>query len=95
MAFKDGLATGAVDVSSTPVGIGFEMMSELKTLKEQRNQIYLDFVNHKRRSERVNMILAGDECLLGWWNVVDTMVFRPTGAAGAAEERQYRPGIPG
>ena len=60
-------------------------MSELKTLKEQRNQIYLDFVNHKRRSERVNMILAGDECLLGWWNVVDTMVFRPTGAAGAAE----------
>ena len=84
-AFKDGLATGAVDVSSTPVGIGFEMMSELKTLKEQRNQIYLDFVNHKRRSERVNMILAGDECLLGWWNVVDTMVFRPTGAAGAAE----------
>jgi hypothetical protein len=82
---------GAVNASSTPVGIGFELMNELKTMKEQRNQIYLDFINNKRRSERVNMILAGDECLLGWWNVVDAMVFRPTGAAGAAGEGHSDP----
>ena len=48
---------------------------DLEEIRSEQKQIDVDFFNNTRRLDRLNLILAGDACLLDHWDIVTSAIF--------------------
>jgi hypothetical protein len=69
----------APDGNARQIEVTPSYIVDLEELKTELGKIELEFVNKARRLERLNLILAGDECLLYKWDFVTADLFNSHG----------------
>src|SRR4051794_18671508 len=50
-------------------------LPDFEEIRSEQKQIDLDFFNNTRQLDRLNLILAGDACLMDHWDVVTSAIF--------------------
>jgi hypothetical protein len=79
------------DNNVKPIEVTPSYIVDLEELKTELGRIELEFVNKARRLERLNLILAGDECLLYKWDFVTADLFSSHGNSSSVSSAGINP----